>query len=144
MKPVSLVRLVVRFDSLGRQLCFLQLPEVCEDSPWSRQNTWIERAECTHLGWALCKLEGKEKAIRNLHNWCRFINEKLHRAERSLSEHEESLEASKEAVLRLENKTKDLSNTIASQGSELKEANSKYISETSRLRRQLQLLQQKG
>lgn len=48
------------------------------------------------------KLESKEKAIANLHNWCCFINGKLHAAEKSLSEQTVDLEVSETAFKKLE------------------------------------------
>lgn len=86
------------------------------------------------------KLEAKEKAIRNLHNWCRFINEKLHTAEQLLSDREEILDLNKKAILKLEDKTRQLTKIVASREADLKDANAKYITETSSLRKRIQVL----
>jgi Starch binding domain len=50
----------------------------------------------------LCsKLKSKEKAMGNLHNWCCFLNRKLHAVEKALSEREAELEVSRKAFISL-------------------------------------------
>lgn len=60
------------------------------------------------------KLEAKEKAIANLHNWCCFINGKLHATEKALSEQQVDLEVSTTAFKKLEARLQ-LSNDSISQ-----------------------------
>eukprot|EP00177_Eucheuma_denticulatum_P002549 GFKZ01004582.1.p1 GENE.GFKZ01004582.1~~GFKZ01004582.1.p1 ORF type:complete len:1682 (-),score=333.08 GFKZ01004582.1:1643-6688(-) len=87
------------------------------------------------------KLEAKEKAIANLHNWCCFINGKLHAAEKALTEREVDLEVSKEAAEDLQAKLQQMDGVLLERESHIREVESSRIVEVSELRSRIQSLQ---
>jgi septal ring factor EnvC (AmiA/AmiB activator) len=58
---------------------------------------YTEELSCETASELCSKLESKEKAMGNLHNWCCFLNRKLHAVEKALSEREAELEVSTKA-----------------------------------------------
>lgn len=86
------------------------------------------------------KVEAKEKAIANLHNWCCFINGKLHAAEKTLSEREVDLEVSTTAFKKLEVQLQRLNESIAEKESHIREIESSRVVENSELRSRIQTL----
>lgn len=87
------------------------------------------------------KLEAKEKAIANLHNWCCFINGKLHAAEKALTEREMDLEVSKEAADDLQGKLQQMDEVLSGRDTHIREVESSRIVEVSELRSRIQSLQ---
>lgn len=86
------------------------------------------------------KIEAKEKAIANLHNWCCFINGKLRAAEKALSEREVDLEVSTTAFKKLEVQLQRLNESINEKESYIREIESSRAVENSELRSRIQTL----
>lgn len=57
-------------------------------------------------------LEAKEKAIANLHNWCCFINSKLHTAEKALADREVDIETLSATQKKLEEQLQQLNDVL--------------------------------
>lgn len=87
------------------------------------------------------KLEAKEKAIANLHNWCCFINGKLNTAEKALSERDVELEVSSTAFRKIEMQRQHRNEIIAMKDSHIRVIESSRIVEQSELRSRIQSLQ---
>ncbi|CDF32823.1 unnamed protein product [Chondrus crispus] len=79
------------------------------------------------------KLESKEKAIANLHNWCCFINGKLHAAEKALSEQAVDLEVSETAFKKLEARLLRSNESISQKEAHIREIESAKSVENSEL-----------
>lgn len=87
------------------------------------------------------KLDAKEKAIAHLHNWCCFINGKLHATEKALTEREIDLETSCAAFKKLETHLIELNDILAEKESKIIEVESLQVVEISELRSRIQSMQ---
>lgn len=92
------------------------------------------------LAWQ-SKLDSKEKAIANLHNWCCFINGKLHTAEKALEDREMVLEASSAALKKIEAQLEELNEFLEGKGKQILGLESPPVVEVSELKRRIQSLQ---
>lgn len=88
------------------------------------------------------KLEEKEKSIANLHNWCCFINGKLHAAGKELSQREMGIDASSATFKKLETEVSRLKQNIIEKESCMRKLESMRVVETSDFRSRIQSLQE--